>query len=128
MEKPKIVFADNDKDFLEIRREMLERVGMEVIPVTTVSQARSALSRTDIDLAILDIRLDNNDDEKDITGLLLAAEDSFFSVPKIILTAYTNQQGCLSLCGQLAADFPAILISWLRASLLRRCWRLSQGL
>lgn len=88
MTKIKIVFVENNRDFLLTTKEFLEAVGLEVIPATSPEEARAVLSRTDIDLAILDIRLEDDDDEKDVTGLLLAAEDTFLSVPKIILTAF----------------------------------------
>lgn len=92
MTKIKIVFVENDLDFLATRKEILEEVGLEVIPASTLAVARSILSRVDIDLAILDIRLENDDDEKDVTGLLLAAEEAFLSIPKIMLTGYPHHE------------------------------------
>ncbi len=92
MAKAKIVFAENDLYFLNTRKEFLEQAGHEVLPATTLEDARKALGRPDIDLAILDLRFENDDDEKDNTGLLLAAEDAFLSVPKIILTAFPTHE------------------------------------
>lgn len=92
MTTARIVFADNDEDFIETRREFLARVGIEVIPATTLSKAREALTLPGIHLAILDVRLENNRDDKDFTGMLLAAEDDFKSVPKIILTGYDKEE------------------------------------
>lgn len=96
MTKARIVFADNDVDFLNARKEYLEDVGIEVIPATTLSAARRALGMPGIHLAILDVRLEDDNDDKDITGLLLAAEDEFSSVPKIILTGLGKEERVVS--------------------------------
>lgn len=85
----KILFADNDSDFLETRREFLERDGYEVIRAISPSEARNKLASERPDLAILDIRLVNDDDEKDNSGLELAKEVSR-SVPVLLLTGYPS--------------------------------------
>ncbi len=41
-------------------------------------------------LAILDIRMVDEDDENDISGLLLAQKSEFINIPKIVLTAYKS--------------------------------------
>jgi len=90
--KLRVVFADNDVDFLNTRKEFLEDVGIEVIPATTLPKARQALGMPGIHLAILDVRLENNKDDKDMTGLLLATEEDYLLVPKIILTGYDKEE------------------------------------
>src|SRR3712207_2883949 len=52
-----------------------------------------------IHLAILDVRLENNRDDKDITGLLLAADEDFLAVPKIILTDYEKEEHIMQMIG-----------------------------
>lgn len=89
MARAKILFADNDSDFLETRREFLEREGYEVIRATSPSEARNKQASERPDLAILDIRLVNDDDEKDNSGLELAKEMSR-SVPVLLLTGYPS--------------------------------------
>jgi len=86
-----ILFADNDPDFLRTRREFLEQEGYRVIPALTPTEARRVLERGGVDLAVLDIRLENDDDEKDISGLILAREVAL-SVPKIILTGFPSYE------------------------------------
>jgi CheY-like chemotaxis protein len=90
MAKPIILFADNDQDFLETRTEFLEKEGYYVIPATDPTQALRVLERGEIDLAILDIRLRDDDDEKDTSGLTLAKEKTVRLVPKIILTGFPS--------------------------------------
>ena len=87
MARTKILLVDNDPDFLETRREFLEKEGYEVIPASSPRKAMKALELGGIDLAILDIRLLNDDDEKDISGLELAKIVGR-STPVIMLTAY----------------------------------------
>jgi DNA-binding NtrC family response regulator len=85
----KILFADNDQDFLETRREFLEKAGYTVIPAFSPIEARKKLEEENPDLAILDIRLINDDDEKDNTGLELAKELNR-SMPVLLLTGYPS--------------------------------------
>jgi len=83
----KILMADNDLDFLETRREFLVREGYEVITASSPSDAQEKLQQEDIALAIMDIRLLNDDDEKDISGLELA-KNLRRALPILILTGY----------------------------------------
>lgn len=89
MAKATILFADNDPDFLKTRTEFLERDGYQVIPAADPTEARCILERGGIDLAILDIRLRDDDDEKDTSGLTLAKKAAR-PLPKIILTAFPS--------------------------------------
>ncbi len=87
-----ILFADNDPDFLNTRAEFLERAGYRVLKADTLEKARQALQTVYVHLAILDIRMENDDDEKDISGLTLAKDPAFRFVPKIILTGFPSYQ------------------------------------
>jgi len=88
MAKAKILFVDNAPDFLETRREFLEREGYTVVAATSPNEARDKLASENPDLAILDIRLENDDDEKDVSGLMLAQEIGRL-VPVLLLTGYS---------------------------------------
>ena len=77
-----ILFADNDPDFLSTRREFLEQAGYDIILASTPAEAEKHLLHGKIDLAILDIRLKDDGDEKDTSGLVLAREVALL-VPKI---------------------------------------------
>jgi len=91
MARATILFADNDVDFLEVRSEFLEQEGYLVIPATNPTEAQRKLELGGIDLAIVDIRLENDDDPKDTSGLVLAREAAR-SVPKIILTGFPSYE------------------------------------
>lgn len=89
MAKTTILFADNHPDFSKARVEMLEAEGYQVISAANPTETRRLLERNSIDLAILDIRLLDDDDEKDTSGLTIAKEVAP-AVPKIILTDYPS--------------------------------------
>lgn len=84
-----ILFADNDPDFLQTRCEYLELAGHGIVTAQNPTEAKAILSLGGIDLAVLDIRLKDDDDEKDTSGLILAREVGF-AVPKIILTGFPS--------------------------------------
>jgi DNA-binding NtrC family response regulator len=89
MNKPTILFADNDPDFLKTRTDFLEQEGYQVVPATDPTEARRLLERGGVDLAILDIRLRDDDDDKDTSGLTLAKEVAR-TIPKVILTNFPS--------------------------------------
>jgi CheY-like chemotaxis protein len=90
MSKTKILLVDNDADFLETRREFLEREGYDVISAFSRFDAKGKIEQKEVDLALIDIRLLNDDDEKDISGLELAKEVGH-ALPVIILTGYHSE-------------------------------------
>lgn len=87
MAQIKILMADNDPDFLETRREFLVKEGYKVITASSPSEAQEKIQQEDVDLAIMDIRLLNDDDEKDVSGLELA-KNIGRPLPILILTGY----------------------------------------
>jgi DNA-binding response OmpR family regulator len=87
-----VLFVDNDQDFLNTRTEFLENAGYRVIKAASLDQARKFLSDALVHLAILDIRIVDDDDEKDISGLVLAKEPAYSLIPKIILTNFPSYQ------------------------------------
>ena len=86
-----ILFADNAPGFLKVRSEFLEAAGYRVAVANNPHEARQLLEGGGIDLAVLDIRLVNDDDEKDLSGLTLAKETAP-GIPKIILTDYPSME------------------------------------
>jgi CheY-like chemotaxis protein len=109
MAQATILFADNDVNFIDGRKEFLERDGYHVIVATDPTQARRALEQEHIDLAILDIRLLRDYDEKDVSGLTLAKESARL-IPKIMLTGYPTIQAAIeALAPDLEGLPPAIM-------------------
>lgn len=90
--KKRVLFADNDPDFLDTRSEHLERAGLKVFKVTSFEEAEQFLSDHWIHLAIIDIRLRDDNDNRDTSGLMLAKQEAYRSVPKIILTRFPSYE------------------------------------
>lgn len=90
--KKKLLIADNLIDYLEEEKELLENEGYQVRTASTPEQARSMIEKGSFDLVILDIRLREDDDENDTSGLEIAREVAP-KIPKIILTAYPTWEG-----------------------------------
>lgn len=89
MRKATLLFADNAEDFLNSRKEFLEKDGYRILVATTTETSRQVFQECHIDLAILDVRLKNDNDKKDISGIALARELAL-SVPTIILTDHAT--------------------------------------
>jgi CheY-like chemotaxis protein len=87
MNKAIILFADNDSRFLKIRKEFLDEEGYQVVTATNPVDARKILEKGKVDIAILDIRMIEDRDERDLSGLILAKETAR-NIPKIILTGF----------------------------------------
>lgn len=87
-----ILFMDNVQDFLEVQSKLLEQAGYHVLRAVTLEDAEKKLKEKRIHLAIFDIRMLDEDDEQDISGLLLAQKEEYRPVPKIILTAYPSYE------------------------------------
>lgn len=87
MPKPKILLADNVASSIDAYAEYLEMFGYQVQKVFTPEDCLQALREGQAHLAILDLRMRDDTDEKDISGLTLAKQSNP-QIPKIILTAY----------------------------------------
>ena len=85
-----ILIADNNPDFVEARTEFLEMKGYRVLKAYSPDEAREILDRELVHLAILDIRLTDDTDEADTSGLRLAQELAYRSLPKIMLTGFPS--------------------------------------
>ncbi len=85
--KATILAADDDRKFLEEVKEILENEGYDVITATNPFDAKRILGQGLVDLALLDIRLTDMNDEKDRSGLIIAREVAP-QIPKILVTSY----------------------------------------
>jgi len=89
MEKT-ILFMDNRSSFLDVHTRLLERAGYQVLKATSIQEAEEKLEEKYIHLAILDIKMEDEEDELDISGLELAKKERYRPIPKIVLTAYNT--------------------------------------
>ncbi|MEM7115393.1 MAG: response regulator [Chloroflexota bacterium] len=89
MRKASILLADNHPELLEATSENLEEVGYRVVTAASPEEAKERLENEHLHLAILDLRLDDDYDEKDKSGLRVA-QSVAPSLPKLIWTRFTN--------------------------------------
>jgi len=86
-----VFIADNAIHLLRNYQEQLETNGYLVHTAQSPEEARQKLESTlQIDVSVIDIRLRDDSDEKDLSGLEIARLRP--DIPKIILTAYPNYQ------------------------------------
>jgi CheY-like chemotaxis protein len=104
-----VLVADNKKDYLDTLRENLESQGFDVVAAATLADAKRTLERGDVDLAVIDLRLINDADEKDVSGLDLAKQFGG-QLPKIIMTSWPDTPNAArdSLRPQLSGLPPAV--------------------
>ena len=92
MDKKRVLYADNDRNYLDARSELLEIEGYQVIKAYNPEEAKRILEQENIHLAILDIRLVDDNDEGDISGILLAKDELYKRVPKIFVTGFPSYE------------------------------------
>jgi CheY-like chemotaxis protein len=90
---PKVLVVDDVEDWQLTLRGILKKLGCEVVLAGSLEQARYVLNNHRIDLALLDMRLDERD-ESNVEGLDLAEEIQahYPDVKIIIATGYSNPQ------------------------------------
>ena len=88
MEKGTILLADNLTRALETRAEFLQKAGYRVIKAGTYDEVLQHLTNSWVHLAVLDMRLVDDNDTEDESGLELAENEKFRAIPKIILTGF----------------------------------------
>lgn len=102
----RVLMADNDPDFLEARAEILEGAGYNVLKAASREQAETILRNSWVHAAIIDIRLREDSDSKDVTGLTLAKMKVFQKIPKLILTRYPDYQAVREALSHHLDDLP----------------------
>ncbi len=88
MAKPrKILLADNKESFRETCEEYLQQQGYRTIGVSSPEECQQAVNNYKPHLVILDLRMRNDENVEDRSGLLLA-EQLPVDLTKIVLTAF----------------------------------------
>ncbi len=94
-----ILVADNKEESLTTYGEYLENHGYIVHKASSPEEARYLLENTRLHFAILDLRLERDEDEKDKSGLQIAKQAAR-SVPKMILTNFPAYQDVVEVMKQ----------------------------
>ncbi|MFN8457505.1 MAG: DNA-binding response regulator [Anaerolineae bacterium] len=87
-----VLFADNDKEFLDTRSEQLEAADFIVFKAASLEEAEQILQTKWVHFAIIDLRLRDDNDDRDMSGLTLAKREEYRSIPKIMLTRFPSYE------------------------------------
>lgn len=87
----RILLAENNKGLRDTWGELLRSEGYEVVMAGSPSEAAEKLELNDIDLAILDVRLEDDSDERDMSGLDVARKVPS-PIPVIIVTNHPTSE------------------------------------
>ena len=106
MAKATVLLADNDEEYLGTISDFLQKEGFKVLPAANPAEATQILEHGGVDIAIIDIRLLNENDEKDVSGLNLAKRVAPH-IPKILLTRWPRLQDVREALGNQMDGLPA---------------------
>lgn len=84
-----LLLADNDVDFRRTLHRLLELEDYQVEEATSPQEAVEKLERLKVDLVLLDLRLTDDGDNYDISGLEVAKKAMEMGTRCVILTAFT---------------------------------------
>lgn len=84
-----LLWADNTPESLALYSEFFHNAGYHILTATNAEEARLALRQRRIHLAVLDMRLEREEDDKDMSGYNIARTEAP-GIPKIILTAWPS--------------------------------------
>ena len=91
-ETKNILIVDDDKDFADAVRIVLENNGYQVKHATNVREGREAIVKERPNLIILDVMMDKHTDGFDFCRYL-KEDDHFKAIPVLMITAVTEKTG-----------------------------------
>jgi CheY-like chemotaxis protein len=83
-----ILIVENNDGFRKTLSDHLTIEGYKVLETQVIAEARGNLSNHKFNAAIVDVRMKNDDDKFDWSGLILAREIAGKNIPVVILSAY----------------------------------------
>lgn len=102
-----ILLMDNDASFLDTYARLLKEEGYMVLQASTVEAAEALLQQRRLHLGIFDIRMLDEDDQNDLSGLLLARNPAYRHLPKLMLTGYPSYEYVREAMGAAESALPA---------------------
>ncbi len=87
-----VMLADNDQHFVKNRAELLRNAGLKVITAGSPEEVERILNEGCVNIAIIDVRLVDDEDPQDVSGLMLAKRSEFRTIPKILLTGFPSYE------------------------------------
>lgn len=90
--KTKILLVDNDVDFVDLNKAVLENSGFEVIPVYTSREVENKVRFEQPDLIVLDLMLESHDSGFAVAKAL-KADPIYREIPILMITAVGSETG-----------------------------------
>src|ERR1044072_8076626 len=84
-----ILVADNNATCLHDLSDSVKGAGYDVIPAKNYKEAMAVIGNHGAELAVVDLRLEEDEDENDLSGIHVA-EDTDRTVPKIIVSNFAS--------------------------------------
>jgi CheY-like chemotaxis protein len=109
MEQEKLLLADNKPNELRRWAGVLETAGYQVTPASNVAAAQDLLLKGGFDLAVLDLHLVKDDDDDDLSGLLLARTFRE-KLPIILLTGRPTSDSTIEALRKDGRSAPAVAV------------------
>lgn len=114
-----ILVADNDPVWVRNLSEIIQGAGYSVISAKNPKEAMAIIGNHEADLAVVDLRLEEDTDPNDISGLHVA-EDTDRTVPKIIVSGYATISDAAQHLKLDLEGFPTILDFVLKTEVSKR--------
>jgi two-component system response regulator PhoP len=92
MSKATILVADDNVKYRESLRQLLELEGYQAIEAASQKEVREQLDKERPDLALLDLRFTDHENERDFSGLTMAKLAAQRGIPCIVITAYDTAE------------------------------------
>ncbi|GAA6131234.1 response regulator [Halopseudomonas sabulinigri] len=92
----RLLLVDDDQESLQLSRDICGRLGVELLPVSTLAGAVSKLNEEEVDILLSDIRLGNDD----LRPLLMSLAQAHPNLLSIVVTPFQDTQLLLKLINQ----------------------------
>ena len=90
--KPKILLVDNDVDFVDLNKAVLENNGFDVVTVFTSREVMDKVRYEQPDLILLDLMMESHDSGFGVAKAL-KADPLFKEIPILMITAVKGETG-----------------------------------
>ncbi len=92
MTQKRILIVEDDDDFRKTLCERLKLVGYSISEARIIAQAETLSENNFFDAAVVDVRMKDESDEFDWSGLVLARTLGGLDIPVIILSSYDRKE------------------------------------
>ena len=89
--KKRILLVDNDSDFVDINKTVLEKNGYEVIAVYNADECREKVRSEKLDLIVLDVMMESENDGFDLATEIGYSEKTK-KIPIVMVTAINKKK------------------------------------